>query len=339
MYIFIFNKENRGKVLGLIITSVYLGNSTSPAISGFLNETFGWKSIFIISIIFIAITIYLLKAKITPEWKTKEINQIDKIGTLLYMVGMAFLIYGFTIFLNIEGKILIILGIILMIIYSVYESKIKFPSFDVKLFRNKPFTTYLIAGMLGYFSAMVFITLMNYYFQYILGFDSEMTGIILIISPVTMAIIAPFAGKLSDKIHPQKIATVGLVIITTALISLSFLEKNTPMYIIIFAMILQAVGTGLFSSPNLNAVLSSVDETHAAYAASGQHASRAIGQSMSLALLTLVFSWIMGHLSLSPVYADLILKSTKITFLICTIVCVFAITVSLFGIKSDNRLK
>ncbi|WP_295723121.1 MFS transporter [uncultured Methanobrevibacter sp.] len=332
------SKENRGKALGIIITAVYLGNSTSPVISGFLNQNFGWRSIFIISVIFIAISVMLVKTKITPEWKTNENDKIDKIGSLLYMVGIGFLIYGFTTLITNTGKILTILGTIILVIYLVYEFKQKSPSFNVNLLKIKTFTTYNISGMLGYFSVMVFSTLINYYFQYIKGYNSAMTGLILIISPIVMSTTAPFAGKLSDKLHPQKIATVGMTIMTISLIILSFLDKTTPMYIVIIAMILQAFGTGLFSSPNLNAIMSSVDEEHAGYASAGQLAARAIGQSMSLGLLTLIFSWIMGNLNLSSRYADMILKSSEITFIICAIACGFAIIISLIGIRSDKKL-
>ncbi|MBQ6511942.1 MFS transporter [Methanobrevibacter sp.] len=333
------SKESRGKALGIIITGVYLGTSASPVICGFLVHNFGWRSIFIFSIIFIALCVILLKMKITPEWKTNENDKIDRIGSVLYMVGISLLIYGFSALITTTGKISLVMGIIILVIYFSYELKQKSPVFDVNLFRTKAFTAYNLAGMFGYFAAMVFTTLINYHFQYVKGFNPELTGFILIVSPIVMSITAPYAGKLSDKMHPQKIATVGMVITTFSMIILSFLDKNTPLYIIILAMALQAFGTGLFSSPNLNAVMSSVDEKDAAFASAGQLATRAIGQSMSLGLLTLVFSWIMGNLELSPIYSNMIVQSSQIIFAVCSIACVFAIITSIIGIKADNKIK
>lgn len=333
------SKESRGKALGIIITGVYLGTSASPVICGFLVQNFGWRSIFIFSIIFIALCVILLKMKITPEWKTNENDKFDRIGSVLYMVGISLLIYGFSALITTIGKISLVMGIIILVIYFSYELKQKSPVFDVTLFRTKAFTAYNLAGMFGYFAAMVFTTLINYHFQYVKGFNPELTGFILIVSPIVMSITAPYAGKLSDKMHPQKIATVGMVITTFSMIILSFLDKNTPLYIIILAMALQAFGTGLFSSPNLNAVMSSVDEKDAAYASAGQLTTRAIGQSMSLGLLTLVFSWIMGNLELSPIYSNMIVQSSQIIFAVCSIACVFAIITSIIGIKADNKIK
>lgn len=333
------SKESRGKALGIVITGVYLGTTASPVISGFLIQYLGWRSIFYVSIIFIGICVVLIRKKITPEWKTNENDRIDKIGSILYMIGITLLIYGFSSLLTQIGQICTIVGFIVFTVYFAYELKQESPVFDVKLFRTKAFTAYNICGMFSYFAVMVFSTLINYYFQYVKGFDPQMTGIILLVSPIVMSITAPYAGKISDKYHPQKIATVGLVITTSALIILSFLDKNTPMYIILIAMALQAFGTGLFSSPNLNAIMSSVDEKDAAFASAGQLATRAIGQAMSLGLLTLIFSWVMGNLDLSPMYCDMIVQATQIIFIICAVACALSIIISVIGIKEDRMIK
>ena len=137
-----------------------------------------------------------------------------------------------------------------------------------------------------------------------------MSGLILIITPVIMAIMAPNAGKLSDKIHPQKLAAVGIGIAAIALAILSFLNGDTPLYIVILAMILQGIGMGLFSSPNMNAIMSSVPPKYAPTASASQATMRTIGQTMSLGLLTLVFAWVMGSLQLAPEYAAMIVQAS-----------------------------
>ena len=332
------SKENRGRALGIVVTGVYLGTSASPVICGFLVQNLGWRSIFYVSIIFIAICVILLRWKITPEWKTNEHDTIDKIGSLLWMVSITLVIYGFSTLITDLGKIFVVVGLILMAVYIMYELKQDSPVFDVNLFRTKSFTSYNLSGMFGYFAVMVFSTLINYYFQYVKGFDPQLTGLILIVSPVIMSITAPNAGKLSDRIHPQKIATVGMIIATSAMIILSFLNKDTPLIIVIIAMALQALGMGLFSSPNMNAIMSSVDEKDAAFASAGQLATRAIGQAMSVGLLTLIFSWIMGSLIFSTEYTDLIVSASHIIFMISAIACVASIITSVIGIRADTRI-
>ncbi|WP_255377145.1 MFS transporter [Methanobrevibacter sp. 87.7] len=164
-----------------------------------------------------------------------------------------------------------------------------------------------------------------------------MTGIVLIITPIIMAIIAPNAGKLSDNIHPQKLAAIGMSIATVALIIFTFLNPKTPLYIIVIAMVLQGLGMGLFSSPNTNAIMSSVPPKDAPTASASQAAMRTIGQTLSLGLLTLVFSWVMGNLTLSTKYALLIVKSSQFICGISVIFCICAVFASLVGIKSKDK--
>jgi MFS family permease len=151
-----------------------------------------------------------------------------------------------------------------------------------------------------------------------------------------MAIMAPNAGKLSDRIHPQKLAAIGMSIATVTLLILIFLDANTSIYLIIIAMILQGIGMGLFTTPNTNAIMSSVPPKETPNASAAQSAMRTIGQTLSLGLLTLVFAWIMGSLKLSSQYANLIVQSSQLVCLICTIICIIAIFASLVGIKSKD---
>ena len=254
------------------------------------------------------------------------------------MISIGLIIYGFSALITQIGQICVIVGIILGIIYVLFELRQESPVFDVRLFKIKTFASYNVAGMFGFFAAMIFTTLINYYFQYVKGFGPELTGFILIVSPVVMSITAPIAGRLSDRIHPQKLAAIGMAIATISMILLSFLDQNTPMYIIIIAMALQALGTGLFSSPNMNAIVSSVDEKDAAFASAGQLTTRAIGQAMSLGLLTVVFSWIMGDLVFSLGYASLIVRAIQIIFIVCVFTNILSIVASFIGIRADHKI-
>ena len=207
----------------------------------------------------------------------------------------------------------------------------------MNLFKNKKFTSSNIAALCSYIAIMVVTTILNYHFQYVRGWDAQMSGMILIITPILMAIIAPQSGKLSDKIHPQKLAALGIGIASIALLILTFLNGDIPIYVVVIAMILQGIGMGLFSSPNMNAIMSSVPPKDAPTASASQATMRTIGQTMSLGLLTLVFAWIMGNLELAPKYAGMIVHSSQIICGICFIACVIAVFASLVGIRSKDE--
>ena len=158
------SKENRGKALGIIVAGVYLGTSLSPVICGFLVQNLGWRSIFYFSIPFMVICILLMMFKIEGEWKTSKNDRIDIIGAILYVCGIFFFIYGFTDLISFIGKIFVVIGTILLILFGVYELRQMTPVFKVGLLKNKSFSLYNIAGLCGFFSVMALSTIFNYYF-------------------------------------------------------------------------------------------------------------------------------------------------------------------------------
>ena len=295
--------QNRGKALGFTVTGVYLATSLSPVICGFLVYNLGWRSIFYVVIPFLVLCIVLIILKVPHEWQTYAEDKIDKIGSVIYSVGILLFIYGFTNLINTNGLICTILGILLLVIFAVWELRQKSPVFNMNLFKNTKFTSSNIAALCSYLAIMVVTTILNYHFQYVRGWNAQMAGMILIVTPIIMAILAPNTGKLSDKIHPQKLAAAGMTIATVALLILTFL--NTP--------------------------------KDAPTASASQATMRTIGQTMSLGLLTLIFAWIMGNLALSTQYADLIVKSSQIICTICMFACLVSIFASLVGIKSKDE--
>ena len=277
--------------------------------------------------------------KLDSEWKVDEKIKIYKKGSILYMIGTFLFIYGFSDLVTPIGKICLIIGLIFLIVFAIYELRQKYPVFNVKIFKNRSFTSYNIAGFCGYFAVTVVTTILNYHFQYIKGWDPETAGLILIISPIIMSITAINAGRLSDKYHPQKIALIGMTISIFAFILLSLVNANTSLHIIIIAMILQALGMGLFSSPNMNAIIGSVSKDNITDATGALITMRSVGQTMSLSLITLVFSWIMGNLELSSKYAQMIVQSSQTICVICALACIVGAIVSIIGIKSENKIK
>ena len=328
--------QNRGKALGFTVTGIYLAGSLSPVFSGFLVHNFGWRAMFYFVIPFLILCVVLMILKIPKEWKTYEDSKIDTLGYILYGVGISLFIYGFTNLMNEFGFISVIVGLILLIIFGYYELKIETPAFNMNLFRNMKFTSSNVAALCSYLAIASLTTILNYHFQYVRGWNAQISGLMLIVTPIIMAIMAPNSGKLSDKIHPQKLAAIGMSITTVALLILIFLDANMPIYLIVIAMILQGIGMGLFTTPNTNAIMSSVPPNETPNASAAQSAMRTIGQTMSLGILTLVFAWIMGNLKLTPQYATMIVQASQLICIICTVICIIAIFASLVGIRSKD---
>jgi MFS family permease len=327
--------QKRGEGIGLNISGVYIGLTLAPVIGGLLTHLFGWRSIFLSVVPFIVLIILATLLKIPQEWLEYENDKFDYIGSFIYSLAILLLIYGFTILNETTGLILVIISIVLLITFAKWESSYEFPVLNVKMFNNINFTSSTIASLISYIATFVVTYILTYYLQYAKGMDPQTAGFILISTPIFMAILAPFAGKLSDKIYPQILAAIGMCFVTVSLFILIFMDENTPLYIIIISMVLQGIGYGLFSSPNTNAIMGSVPRHLSSIASATVSTMRVIGQTLSLGMLTVIFAFFLGSNPITGHIPQLLQSSTS-ALAISTILCLISILASLVGIKSHK---
>lgn len=338
MVVSAFDPHERGKAIGINITGVYLGLSLSPVIAGILNFQFGWRSIVLFSIPFILVLLVSL-LKINQEWKTiSELIPIDVKGSFVYMVGILSFVYGFTKLNEIIGVILTIIGIILLIIFAYVETKTKNPVFDVKFFKNPKFASSNFAALCAYLATFAVTTILNYHLQYIMGYDSQLAGMILIVAPLFQVILAPLAGRWSDKINPQILSAIGMTFGTISLILFSLMDASTSLVYLMIAMVFYGIGFGIFSSPNTNVIMGSVPPKYTPVASASVATMRVVGQTMSMGVLTLIFAFVMGNVPMIPEYYPLLISSSQITCIICTILCLMSIFASVVGIRGKNTV-
>ena len=285
---------------------------------------------------FLFVILALLLTKIEEEWNSFENIPIDIKGSLAYGVGMVLFMYGFTILNTQPGIILTILGIIILIIFGLIELKQDNPVFNIRFFKNHKFLSANFASLCAYLATYAVTTILNYHLQYIKGFDSQTTGIILLIAPLCQVILAPLAGKLSDKFIPQILAAIGMALGTISLILFSTLGNETSLEFLITAMIIYGIGFGLFSPPNTNVIMGSVPPKDTSIASASVATMRTIGQAMSMGILTLVFAFIMGNVPITDKYYPILTQSCQITCIICVILCIASVFASLVGIKLNT---
>lgn len=303
----VFPPGERGRAIGIITATVYAGLSLGPFIGGVLTYNIGWPGIFLVNIPLAILVIVLTVLYLPGEWMETSGRHFDLIGAILYSVMLFGGIYGLTLLPSGSGVFWILLGLGVLALFIWWEQRITEPMVEIVLFRKSPvFLFSNIAALINY--AMVFAVgfLLSLYLQYNRGIDPQTTGLILIAQPVVQMIVSPVAGHLSDSIEPRILATVGMVCSTAGLGILMFLTPGTPLLVIIGGQVILGLGYGLFSSPNTNAIMSSVEVRYLGLASSMVSTMRAIGQMLSLAIAMLVFSAIIGSVPITPeVYPEL----------------------------------
>jgi EmrB/QacA subfamily drug resistance transporter len=326
----VFEPGERGRAMGINITATYLGLSCGPVIGGLLTQYLGWRSIFAFLVPFAVMSFILLKRKIKTEWADASGDRFDWRGATIYGIALSSFMYGFSRLPSTTGWILIIIGFFLAIVFILAERKILNPVFDINLImHNRVFAFSGIAALIHYSATSATGFFISLYLQYLKGLDARTAGLIMISQPLAMTLLSPIAGKLSDKRNPGIIASVGMGLTATGLILLCFIKETTPNWLVVLLLLLMGIGFGLFSSPNSNAIMSSVEKRHLGVASGVVGTMRMVGQMMSMGIAMMLISVYIGKQTInSETYPGLI-AAMRTGFIIFSILSVFGIFASL----------
>jgi len=330
LLITVFPANERGKVLGINVAATYLGLSLGPVLGGILTHHLGWRSIFFLGAILGLAIIGISLWKLKGEWTGAKGERFDLAGSVIYVLGLVALVYGFTLLPAMLGVGLIIGGIVGLSAFTKWEMRTRSPVLDISLFKNsKAFTLSNVAALINYSATFAVTFLMSLYLQYVKGFNPESAGLILVAMPAMQAIFSPLAGRLSDRIEPRLIASAGMVLTTIGLTIFVFLNAQTPLELIIGNLLLMGFGFALFSSPNTNAVMSSAPNTAYGVASATLATMRQVGMVLSMGIAMLMFTLYIGRVQITPEYYSLFQQSMKTAFIIFAILCFGGIFASL----------
>jgi EmrB/QacA subfamily drug resistance transporter len=326
----VFPANERGKVLGTIVAAAYLGLSLGPVLGGVLTQHLGWRSIFLIGALLGLLVLGVVLWKLKGEWTGAKGERFDFAGSVIYVLGLVALVYGFTLLPAMSGAGLIIGGTIGLLAFTRWETRTRSPVLDISLFINsKAFTFSNLAALINYSATFAVTFLISLYLQYMKGFNPQNAGLILVAMPAVQAIFSPLTGRLSDRIEPRLIASAGMVLNTVGLILFIFLNEETSLKLIIGNLILIGFGFALFVSPNTNAVMSSAPKTAYGVASAMLATMRQVGMVLSMGVAMLMFALYVGRVQITPEYYSLFQQSMKTSFIIFAILCFGGIFASL----------
>lgn len=326
----VFPPGERGKVLGIYITAVYLGLSLGPFLGGMMTHYLGWRSIFLVNVPIGIIAVTLILWKLKRDWLECEGEKFDLAGSIIYGAAVIATMYGFSVLPEIKGAILIAAGLAGILIFAFYEMRVPFPVLDIRLLtKNRVFALSNLSALINYSATFAVTFLLSLDLQYTKGFTSQHAGIILVAQPVVQAIISPVAGRLSDRIEPRIVASAGMALTAFGLFLLTFLKETTPIWYLVICLLVLGAGFGLFSSPNTNAIMSSVDKRFYGVASGINGTMRLLGQMLSMGIAMMIFAVVIGPVEITPEYYARFISSLHYAFILFTVLCIIGVFASL----------
>lgn len=332
----IYPAQQRGRAIGLNVTSVYLGLSLAPVISGFMIKALGWRSIFIFSAIPMLLVSIFTHLWVKHEWKEKSLSKFDTRGSVIFIVSISLLMYGFSELPEALPTILTIMGLLGLGIFIRYCQHNTNSVFEVHLFTtNRLFAFANLAALINYATTFAITFILSLFFQYGKGFSPSKTGLILLIQPGIMATIAWFSGRLSDKYDPRWLASTGMLIIIIGLGLLIPVNLSTPLTYIVIVLGIIGLGFGIFTSPNTNSIMGSVDKKLLGLASATAGSMRLIGQMLSMGIATMILHVFFGKVALGENNVPQLVNAQQIIFAVFIALGVIGLYASLVRPKKQ----
>ena len=284
-----FPPEERGRALGLSGTAVSLGIVVGPTLGGLLIGALSWRWIFFVNLP-VGIIGTIMAIRYIPALQPRGGQRFDFWGSFTLVGGLLCLLLALTWGQNVgfgsPRILLLFLGALLFLLGFLYiEAHTQDPIIDLSMFKIEKFSVGLVTGFITFFVIAGVILLMPFYLENALGYDTREVGLLLAIVPISMGVIAPIAGSVSDRFGTRPITVLGLFILLIGYIGLTTLSINTQawQYILLFLPI--GLGMGIFQSPNNSAIMGSAPKDRLGVVSGILAITRTLGQTTGIALL------------------------------------------------------
>lgn len=332
----VFPAERRGRAMGIIVACVYLGQSAGPTIAGVVTSHMGWRWLFYLMVIAQLMALSLTLLKLKGEWADSRGERFDWFGTVVYGLALTMVIASVHMIKTSNfGWLVFCAGVIGLTLFARIEMTTEKPLLNVRfLSKNRPFMFGNIATLINYAASFGVIFLFTLYLQNVKGMSPQQAGFFMMIQPCVQALISPFSGRLSDAYSASRMATLGMALCAVGLVAARFIDADSSMITLVIVVVLFGTGFGVFSSPNMSAIIGSVDQKYYGTASSMIATMRTVGMLISMTIITVVFSFFMGDAPLSASNNLEFMSSMHVTMIVFSLMSVMGIGFSMNRNKS-----
>ncbi len=316
------DEDRQGRILGICVGLTYLGLSLGPVAGGLLTEYAGWRSIFLLSAA-MASAAYLFIRPVRQEWYANGAPFVNAVSSALSMAGIVLFLWGLSAYA--ETSLPLWAGLLLLLAFILHESRSYHPLLPLYIFRSVSFSMSNLAAFIQYSATYAMSFLLSLYLQVLTGLSPAVSGLILLVQPIIMALLSPKAGALSDAYGPMPIATAGLALTTLGLACFAIWPDPSVASVAAF-LVLIGTGSALFGAPNNSAIMSAVKPAYHGVASSMLALARNLGQASSMAVVTLILS---QYTAATAIYADAVRAALRQSYTLFAVLCLFSVFASL----------
>ncbi|MBI4774678.1 MAG: MFS transporter [Deltaproteobacteria bacterium] len=290
----IFPASERGRALGIVGSIVAVGLSIGPALGGLLIGWVGWRTIFLVNVP-VGLMAAIMVGRFVPTDLPGSPNQkFDPLGAVVLLATLVCYAIGMTLgqkwgFGNSHALILLVAAALGFAFFLIVEGSVAHPMIKLGMFRNALFSINLIMSLLV-FVALAGTFILPFFLELVLEYRTEQVGLMMMVVPVTMGIVAPASGMLADRFGPRGITLLGLTLAAAGCVIISTLDSGVAPLGYILRLTPLGLGLGMFLSPNNSAILGEAPREHIGIASGLLSLSRTLGNTSGFPLMGALFS-------------------------------------------------
>jgi MFS transporter, DHA2 family, multidrug resistance protein len=259
----VFPPHERGRAIGMWAGAVGAAVALGPVLGGLLLEHPSWSSwltgndwgsVFLINIPIVAIGLFGI-IRVVPETRNPQPQKLDIPGLVMSFVGLVLLVYGIIhasetrSFASLGVWLPITLGIAVIALFLTLEARSDHRSFDVSLFRNRGYAVSLTAVSMAFFALSGITFTLPFYFQLLRGYSTLQAGLCFLPFAVGQLLSAPRSAKLVNRFGYRVVMTTGLVMVGGAVLGMSTLDLQTPLWFALVIFFFFGLGMGSVIAP------------------------------------------------------------------------------------------
>src|SRR5437588_9683468 len=286
-----FHGRERGAAIGIWAAFSALALAVGPIVGGYLVQHVSWQSIFFVNVPVGAIAFAMTVLVVRESRDEHPSRRVDPAGLVTGTAGLFFLVYGLIEGNNrgwTDGLILgsFALSAVILAAFFTIEAKSESPMLPLSFFRIRTFAAANAVAASVFFALFGTVFFLTLYFQRVHGYSPFSAGVRLFPFPVMILLLAPVAGRLSDRYGSRWFMTAGPALAAIGLALMLRSQPESSYFAVIFpSMIVWGSGMALTMAPMTAAVMASVPTRHAGVASAATNTSRELGGGFGVALL------------------------------------------------------
>jgi EmrB/QacA subfamily drug resistance transporter len=304
-----FPPRQRGMAIGIWAGVSGMALAIGPLLGGILTEKISWGWIFFINVPVGVIGIAVARWAIDESRDTSRVQRLDLPGLVSSAVGLFALTYAL-IEANSHGwtspEILSLFGaaVVALVLFVLLERHQRVPMLDLTLFRNGTFSGANLAMLLVALAMFGIFFFNSLFLQRILGYSAIQTGAVFLPMTVLIILVAPLAGRLSDRIGSRWLIGSGMSLLSLSLVLFAQLDQQSSFWNILPGLLVGGFGMALTMTPTTAAAMGAVPVDKAGVGSAVLNAFRQVGGSLGIAIMGALVSSRISVSPLSPAYPD-----------------------------------